>query len=1216
MAEHARLETLDDVVARVMERRGPVRLLGLRGAAPAVVASHLVRAHGERPVLVIVPTAKASDAFVADLRAALGEGDANGRVRVFPRHDTQPYERFSPQPFLVAQRMDVLYRWLATASAPAKRRARKASGEPPPVSTKRRIQGTSGEPAPVSTKRRIQETSGEPAPVVVAPWTALLLRVPSRDEVRARSVHLEVGQTIDRDALALILLAAGYARMPLVEERGELAVRGGILDIFPPQRPRPVRIELLGDEVESIREFDPASQRSQETLGAIVAPPPREILVERNRVIARSDAIRALAASQKVPARAVDQLLDSLLRGTVPPGCEALAPFLQSRQESVLDFLPEDTLVLVDDPEAGRERLVRYALEMIENHDVAVASGRVVSPPDELGLGADALLAAIGSRRPVMLDRLEMHDAPGERYQLRASAQDELRRELARARSGERALGPLAQRAKEWRAERWRMLFTASSLSHAERLRALLAEYDVPARVETNPRPAWRWSRPGAVEIHTTELSAGFSFPLEKLAVVTEEEIFGPREKKQRARAHWPDAAAVESLGHLAVGDHLVHAQHGIGVYRGLVGLELRGIAGEFLRIDYAEDARLLVPVHRLNLIQRYAGADGHAPRLDKLGGVTWERTKRGVRKSLRSMAQELLSVHAARELAPGHPFSGRDHLMEEFEARFPHEETPDQEAAIEDVLADLQRPKPADRLVCGDVGYGKTEVAVRAAFRAAMDGKQVAVLVPTTILCQQHAETFRKRFEGYPVNIGTLSRFTKPARSREVIAGLADGRVDIVIGTHRLLQANVRFRDLGLLVIDEEHRFGVRHKERIKQLKKTVDVLTLTATPIPRTLQLAFTGLRDLSVIETPPVDRLAIRTHVCRFSESLVREAILRELRRGGQIFYVHNRVQSIEAVHQMLSRNVPEARLLVAHGQMRESELEDRMLRFMHGEADVLLCTTIIESGLDIPRANTILVDRADALGLAQLYQLRGRVGRSRQRAYAYLMTPPEEALSREANRRLTAIQELAELGSGFRLANMDLEIRGAGNLMGPQQSGNLAAVGFDTYMEMLQDTIDELRGKLREVEIDPEIRLPVPARLPELYVPDVSQRLILYKRLASCRDDAEVARIRDELLDRFGSLPAEAENLLDVIRVKHRARRLGVVSIDSGRGEIVITAGDKTLVDPRRLVNLLTQASGGLRVTPGHKIHARAPLDDPPRLFEATCRLLDNLSPTPA
>jgi transcription-repair coupling factor (superfamily II helicase) len=1200
LATGERLETLDDVVARAMQRSGVVRLTGLRGAARAVAAAHLVRAHGDRPVLALVATAKASDAFAADLRAALGEAENGGRVRVFPRHDTQPYERFSPQPLLVAQRMDVLYRWLATPPPPAAGAKERA---PAPRAARRPREGQ---------RPRLGAPAPEPAPVVVAPWTALALRVPSRDAVRARSVHLEVGQTIDRDALVEILLAAGYARMPIVEERGELAVRGGILDLFPPQRARPVRVELLGDEVESIRDFDAASQRSLEARSHVVAPPPREILLDRSRVIERSDAIRALAASQKVPARAVDQLLDTLLRGTLPPGAEALAPLLQAGLETVLDFLPEDALVVVDDPEAGRERLLRYALETLENFDLAVAGGRVVSTPAELALGADELQRAIEARRPVCLDHLELRDAPGERYQLRATPQDELRRALARARTGERALAPLVQAISAWRAGRWRTLLTASSLSHAERLRALLGEYGVAAEVETEPRAAWRWSRPGAVEIRTAELSEGFALPIERLAVVTEEEIFGPREKK-RARTHWPDAAAVESLGHLSLGDYLVHAEHGIGVYRGLVGLELRGIAGEFLRIDYAEDARLLVPVHRLNLIQRYAGSDGHAPRLDRLGGATWERAKRGVRKSLRSMAQELLAVHAARELAPGHAFSGRDRLMEEFEARFPHEETPDQEAAIEEVLADLQRPKPMDRLVCGDVGYGKTEVAVRAAFRVAMDGKQVAVLVPTTILCQQHEATFRQRFDGTPVEIASLSRFTRPAESRRVLTGLAEGRIDVVIGTHRLLQANVRFRDLGLLVVDEEHRFGVGHKERIKQIKKTVDVLTLTATPIPRTLQLAFTGLRDLSVIETPPADRLAIRSHVCRSSEQLVREAILRELRRGGQVFHVHNRVNSIDGVRQMLARVAPEARVIVAHGQMPERELEERMLRFLRGEADVLLCTTIIESGLDIPRANTILIDRADALGLAQLYQLRGRVGRSSQRAYAYLLTPPEEGLAPDAQKRLAAIQDLAELGSGFRLANMDLEIRGAGNLLGPQQSGNLAAVGFETYLEMLQDTIDELRGKVREAEIDPEIRLPVPARLPESYVTDVSQRLILYKRLASCRDDDEVARIRDELLDRFGPLPAEALNLLDVIRVKIRARRLGVVAIDAGRGEVVLTAGDRSGVDPRRLVNLLTQAGGGLRVTPGHKIHARAPLDDPARLFETTRLLLENLAP---
>ncbi|HEY8154583.1 MAG TPA: transcription-repair coupling factor [Myxococcota bacterium] len=1169
------LHDLEGVVARVMARTGAARLSGLRGAAKAVVAAALVRAHGERPLLLLVPTAKAADAFLDDLRAALGEPGEGGRVRGFPRHDTHPYERFSPQPFLVAQRMDVLYRWLASARPGA--------------------------------------ASAEPAPVVVTSWSALAVRVPAREALRARTVHLEVGQTIDRDALVQTLVSAGYARMPIVEERGELAVRGGILDLFPPQRARPVRVELLGNEVESIREFDAASQRSQQPLPGVVAPPPREILLDRALVIERTPVLRELAADQRIPARAVDELVDALLRGHVPPGAEALAPLLQPALESALDYLPDDTLIVIDDPAPGRERLLHHAAEALENYDVARAAGRLVSPPEELSLAPDALERGVQARRPVTLERLEVADAASssERYALRSYGHEELHRELLRARTHERALAPLAAALAEWREQRWRVVLSASSLSHAERLRALLSQYGIEAKAATEPRPAWRWSAPGRVEVRVAPLSEGFTLPIEKLAVVTEEEIFGPREKQRRRAARWPDGAAVDALAQLAPGDYLVHAEHGIGVYRGLVELELRGVAGEFLRLEYAENARLFVPVHRLNLVQRYAGSDGYAPRVDKLGGDTWEKAKRGIRKSLRDMAQELISVHAARELELGRSFSPRDSALEEFEATFPWEETPDQLAAIEDVLGDLQRAKPMDRLVCGDVGYGKTEVAVRAAFRVVMDGCQAAVLVPTTILCQQHEETFRKRFEGHPVRIESLSRFSTPKKAREVIEGLASGQVDIVIGTHRLLQKGVLFRDLGLLVVDEEHRFGVAHKERLKQLKKTVDVVTLTATPIPRTLQLAFAGLRDLSVIDTPPADRLAIRTQVCNFSDALIREAILRELRRGGQVFFVHNRVQTIGSFADWLRKTVPEARLVVAHGQLPERELEKKMLGFLHGEADVLLCTTIIESGLDVPRANTILIHRADALGLAQLYQLRGRVGRSTQRAYAYLLIPGEEALTRDAQRRLEAIQDLSELGSGFRLANMDLEIRGAGNLLGAEQSGNLAAVGYETYMEMLEQTIDELRGKVATAEVDPEIRLPVPARLPEAYVPSVNQRLVLYKRLSSCRDDAEVDGIRDELLDRFGELPVETKNLIEVIRLKILARKLGIVAIDAQRGELVLTAADDTRLDPQRLVNLMRQARSGVRVAPGHKIFAPAPQGEPAALVAAARRLLANL-----
>jgi transcription-repair coupling factor (superfamily II helicase) len=1176
--------SLRRIIEQTLKRQRAVRLTGLRGGARALVGAELVRAHGSRPTLFLTPSAKTADALLDDLHVTLGERDDDRRTRAFPRHDTLPYDRFSPQPFVVAQRMDVLYRWLAT---------------PPDAGS--------------------QAGDDRAGPVAVAPWTALALRVPSRDSLRARSVHLEVGQMIDRDALVETLVTAGYARMPLVEEPGELAVRGGIVDLFPPQLPRPVRVELFGDEVESIREFDPASQRSQEKLGYAAAPPPRELLFDRSSVLERSHAIRQLADQQGVPPRAVDEFIDALLRGGVPPGAEALAPLLQRSQETVFDFLPADTLVVLDDPDAGRRRLEHYFEEAAANFAAARESGRPVAEPGELLLAPDEFEQRLERTHPVSLERLDVAGdgpgrAPADRHPVRTADHDPLRRALIASRTHERALTPLVEQLAQRMAERWRCVVTCPLLSSAERLRLLLQEYGIEAHLATDPRPAASWAATGRVEIRVAQLSEGFELPLERLCVITEEEIFGRRERRLRRRKRWKEGTAVEGLGQLSPGDYLVHAEHGIGRYRGLVELILAGRANELLRIEYEGGDRLFLPVHRLNLVQRYGGADGVKPRLDRLGGETWDRAKRKVRKSLRDMASGLLAVHAARELTPGFAFSPRDSYFEEFEASFPFEETPDQLAAIDEVLEDMQHPKPADRLVCGDVGYGKTEVAVRAAFRAVMDGKQVAVLAPTTILCQQHERTFRERFEGYAVEIESLSRFRTPKQARNVLEGLASGRLDIVIATHRLLQKGVRFHDLGLLVVDEEQRFGVTHKERIKKMKKTVDVVTLTATPIPRTLQLAFSGLRELSVIDTPPVDRLAVRTQVARFDEELIREAILREVRRGGQVFFMHNRVRTIGALAEMLARLVPEVKVLVAHGQMPERELESRMLSFQRGDSDVLLCTAIIENGLDIPRANTILINRADTLGLAQLYQLRGRVGRSSHRAYAYLLLPgPREGLSREAQRRLEAIQDLTELGSGFRLASMDLEIRGAGDLLGAEQSGNLKAVGYETYMEMLEETIEELRGKLHKVEIDPEIRLPVVARLPEAYVPDVSQRLVLYKRLASARDDTEVDLIRDEILDRYGAMPSDAENLLRVIRTKILARKLGILAVETRKGELVLSVAESATIDPQLLVGLLTAPDSHMRVTPDHKIYAPAPPASAgaEALFDATRGLLDQL-----
>ncbi|MCR9094468.1 MAG: transcription-repair coupling factor [bacterium] len=1151
------------------------RLTGLRGAAGRVAASHLIRAAGEGPVLYVTPHSRAADAAILALRSLLGEREDESRIRAFPRHDTLPFDRFSPQPFLVSQRMEVLHRLEEAGSADAT----------------------------------------EPPPIVVAPRSALSLRVPSRALLRRSTVRVSVGQEIDRDELLIQLVALGYQRMALVEEPGEVAVRGDIVDVFPPQLVTPVRIELWGEEVDSIRSFDPASQRSQTKASTALLPPPRELIFDRDAVIERSDALRAEAAAQSIPETEVDELVDAMLRGHVPPGAESLAPLLQPERERFFDYLPENTLVLVEEPEEGAARFEQVFGEIEANHAAAVGE-RLTVPLEDLLLGPEAVCEALEARGPTSFERLDVLDEQGEagRHLVDTRTQDDLRRALATTRSHDRALAPLVDQVNAWLADKWRVVIACSSLSSADRLKTLLFEYELEGQVATDPRPIWHWSLPGRLEFRVAPISEGFVWPDQALAIVTDEEIFGVRQKK-RNRTGWREGQSLDGIAQLAPGDFLVHHDHGIGIYKGLHELSAGGRSNELLAIEYLGGDKLFLPVDRLSRVQRYGAADGVKPRIDKLGGETWEKVRGKVKASLRNMAGELLSLHAARELAPGFAFAGRDTALEEFEAGFAFDETPDQMAAIDEVIGDMQQAKPMDRLVCGDVGYGKTEVAIRAAFRAAQDGKQVVVLTPTTVLCQQHFENFQKRFEDHPIRVDMLSRFCTTKEAKNTLEGLATGQVDIVVATHRILAKNVQWKDLGLLVVDEEQRFGVSHKERIKKLKKTVDVLTLTATPIPRTLQMAFTGIRDLSVIETPPVDRLAIRTQVCKFDEGLIREAILREIRRGGQVFFLHNRVQTIEAMRETLERIVPEVSIMIAHGQMKERQLEDKIHAFMRKEADVLLCTTIIESGIDMPNVNTILVNRADALGLAQLYQIRGRVGRSTRRAYAYLLVPTQVgSLSGDAQKRLEAIQDLSELGAGFRLANLDLEIRGAGDLLGSEQSGNLRSVGYETYMEMLEETIDELRGTAHEEWLDPEIKLPVVGRLPDDYVADVSQRLVFYKRLSSARDENEVALIRDELLDRYGRMPSEAENLLEVIRLKILARRLGILRIETQRGELVLQAAAQSRIDPDRLIQLLTHARSGLRVTPDQKIVAKAPGPEggPPALFDATRQLLGQLS----
>jgi transcription-repair coupling factor (superfamily II helicase) len=778
--------------------------------------------------------------------------------------------------------------------------------------------------------------------------------------------------------------------------------------------------------------------------------------------------------------------------------------------------------------------------------------GEVYVEAGELFLSPDWLSSCEGARGRIDLCRLELFqpdsDASRWRFQWEGNA------DLKPRRKGEHSgMAALAKHISSWQADGWRTAIVCHQQGQAERLLDLLEGHN--CRPRFAPGERFTGVKEGETAVLLGRISSGFRLPDQQLAVITEEEIFGqqaPRRSRSTARAR----AALSSLAQLREGDYVVHIDHGVARYRGLTHMAMGTVEGDFLHLEYAGKDNLYLPVERIEKVQKYLGGDGAHPKLDKMGGTAWEKVKLKARAAIEELARDLLKIQAMRAMREGYSYSEPDRDYHEFEATFEYEETPDQLAAIEEVQSDMSSPQPMDRLICGDVGYGKTEVAIRAALRAVLDGRQVAVLVPTTVLARQHWENFRSRFADYPVEVEMVSRFRTAAEVRCTLEKSAEGKVDILVGTHRLLQRDVRFKDLGLVIIDEEQRFGVSHKERLKQLRAEVDVMTLSATPIPRTLHMSMVGMRDLSIIETPPVDRMAIRTYVTRFDDEVIRSAVLRELRRGGQVFFVHNRVESIAAMADYLAKLVPEAKIAVGHGQMPERELEKVMVDFVAGETNLLVSTTIIENGLDIPRANTMIVNRADCFGLSQLYQLRGRVGRSKQRAYAYLLIPGEAALTKDARERLRVLQELSELGAGFQIASHDLELRGAGDLLGARQSGQIAAVGFEMYTELLEETVAELQGLEREERIDPEVRLGLSAYLPEGYVPDPNQRLLLYQRLARAGAESEVYGLGDELRDRYGEVPPPAKLLLEIMKLRVMLKQLRVEALEYDGHRLVL------------------------------------------------------------
>jgi transcription-repair coupling factor (superfamily II helicase) len=1000
---------------------------------------------------------------------------------------------------------------------------------------------------------------GEEA-VIVSSIKALMQKVVAPADLKESVFSLSVGEQVDRDRLINFLHGGGYTSAKIVEEGGDFSIRGAIIDISTPFYEEPLRLEFDGDRLESIRRFEAETQRS---------------LPE-------------------------GMMKDAILLPATDISTDSSVQTLKT----LLDYLKGNEIIFIEEGDEVEEEAKVFSHLIQEHYEKALLKKRSVSPPEAVYFDDEDVSLSLKRFQTVTLQGGPLAPRTCQHvFSFGTETNENLQREMKAVLSG-RTSSPetspfsiLLKNLHDWQEKGLGIFIVSHTPGQAERLKDLLSEYGVEPRLDKAKRFREAVDSSGrSIVLLVGSLSSGFRNPQENWMILTEEEIFGERrrlpEGKVRASiasASWQKRGpALSSFRELREDDFVVHIDYGIGHYRGLKHLKIWGVSNDYLLLEYQDGDKLYLPVDRLNLIQRYIGGDGKPPRLDKLGSHSWQRAKRRAKAAVSEMVKDLLDLYAIRQVFEGFKFPPLDQFYREFEATFEYEETPDQMQAIEEVMKDMGNPRPMDRLICGDVGYGKTEVAIRAAYRTVMGGKQVAILVPTTVLAQQHHQTFSERFKIYPVVIEVLSRFKSPREQKEILQRLKEGKVDIVIGTHRLLQKDVSFRDLGLVVVDEEHRFGVSHKEKLKQMRKLVDVMTLTATPIPRTLQMAVSGIRDLSLIQTPPENRLSIRTFVIRYDDEVIREAIQREFDRGGQVFFVHHRVQNIHTVANHLKRLIPEASLAIAHGQMRERELEKVMLQFVKKEINLLICTSIIESGLDIPTANTILINHAERFGLADLYQIRGRVGRGSHQAYAYLIIPGDLTLSKDAMRRLRAIQELSELGSGFKLAIQDLEIRGAGNLLGPSQSGHIAAVGFEFYTQLLEKAVKELKGEKVIEEITPEIHFHLPAFIPEAYVEDPGERLGLYRRLSFSRSDEEVERIREELIDRFGKVPKEVDHLLEVIKVKILLTKLSIRKFEETPSQFVLTFDETTRVSPQRVVDFVLRREGKYRFTPDSKL----------------------------
>jgi transcription-repair coupling factor (superfamily II helicase) len=1009
-----------------------------------------------------------------------------------------------------------------------------------------------------TTARRMESLfalRSAPEPIcVVTSAVAMMERVMPADLLVGHTGYLVKGDEIDLDHWTRRLTERGYYRAPLVEEYGDFSRRGGVLDIYAPLYRWPLRLELFGNELDSIRMFHPGTQRSMGNLEEAVLLPTSEVILDDASRERAEDAVRNDVRAELITPAAAHVWLERIREGQELGGFEAVMSAFHEKMWTLTEYLPPETIVLWTDKGKARREMEETTWRLTREWEAGRSMHEWARPPSELLEDPGKVESAAASFRQLVVGSLTDEAQGSMCLDLATSGQAALALAIRSHSHKERLLEPLAAQCDQWQRQGIRTFLVCSGKEQARRLSELMQGYGVDTVVSDLPFGEESFDAP-VLKILVGQIEEGFLWPAERLAVLWEEEILGRRGRRRQRKS--VSGLFLSSFNDLHVGDFVVHVDHGIGVYRELAHLTIGGVESDFLRLEYQGNDRLYVPVDKLQRVQKYLGVEGENPRLDRLGGKSWEAAKKKAKESAERIAQELLDLYAKRQMSRGFQFSPPGQLFMEFETTFSYDETPDQAGAIEDVLEDMASERPMDRLVCGDVGYGKTEVALRAAFKAVLDGKQVAMLVPTTVLAEQHYHTFSERFEGFPIEVASLSRFRTPSQQKQILERLGKGTLDVIIGTHRLLQKDVRFHDLGLLIVDEEHRFGVKHKERLKQFRVAVDVLTLTATPIPRTLQMSMAGIRDLSTIETAPQDRRAIETLVTRYDELTVREAIYRELQRGGQVFFVHNHVQSIYQMATTLGRLVPEARVAVAHGQMKERDLEKIMLDFIHRQVDVLVCTTIIESGLDIPAANTIIINRADRFGLAQIYQLRGRVGRSNEQAYAYLLIPGEDLITRDAQKRLRALMDFSELGVGFKIALNDLQIRGGGTILGSAQSGHIAAVGYELYLDLLDSTIREYKGEEPEPESpDPEISIPIAAFLPEDFIPDTDQRLLAYKRLATLSDEAAIDDLAVEWRDRYGPFPDSTRNLILLAKVRLLFKNLAVVRLDGDAETFVL------------------------------------------------------------